>query len=164
MKLILAGPSSCASNREFLLLEPMLLSVGRSVYLLRTYSEAGLASLKEAGVISLIDIALSGGVFFAFGFVFFDVLGILLLIEGAGIMLVGGALGFAGQPGVAALSRLTTGLLGRRKGDEPESTRKKPDLLDDRQAMQLNDIRAAFYMLMGALLFLESMALAFIIH
>jgi len=79
-------------------------------------------------------------------------------------MLVGGALGFAGQPGVIALSRLTTGLFGRRRGDESESIRKRAEPLGDRDAMKLNDIRAAFYMLVGALLFLESMALTFVIH
>jgi len=115
-------------------------------------------------LISLIDVALSGVASLAFGYLIFDVLGILLLLEGAVIMLIGGALGFAGQPGIIALSKLTSGFFGRRRGDEPEGVRSRTQPLDERSATKQNDVRAAFYMLVGALLFLESLVLAFVIH
>jgi hypothetical protein len=120
--------------------------------------------LKEAGLFSLIDVVLALAASLLFRISLFDVLGLILLLEGAVIMLVGGALGFAGQPGIVALSKLTSGVFGRRKESDPEGARNKADPHSEIEAAKLNDVRAAFYMLVGFLLFLESMALAYVIR
>jgi hypothetical protein len=145
---------------------PILLSVGGKVRLLNSYSEAAFDSLKEAGVITLIDVVVSLALLVLFRIYFFDSFGIVLLLEGAVIMLIGGALGFAGQPGVVVLSKLTNGfaIFSSRRREETEQASKKADPFSDREAMRLGDIRAAFFMLVGVYLFVESMALAFVVH
>ncbi len=114
------------------------------------YSEAAASSFSEAVVISSIDVVMSAVALLLFGFMFLDTIGFLLLVEGAGLLLIGGALGFAGQPGLRRLGILA-GVLGRKKQEASK---------DEHEAVRLIDIRAAFYMLTGIWLFLESLVLA----
>lgn len=124
--------------------------------ILNSYSEAGTSSLKEAGLISLIDIAASAVVSLIFRFVLTDVLGLILLLEGAALLLVGGALGFAGQPGIRRLTRM----LRKETDGLSEASRASTDgpLID-----KIADVTAAFYMLTGFVLFFESVAMAFVL-
>jgi hypothetical protein len=124
--------------------------------ILNSYAEAGTSSLKEAGIISVIDIAASAVVSLAFRFVLTDVLGLILLVEGAVLLLVGGSLGFAGQPGVRRLMTLfrkeTDRITGGSTGTSEASSSEK-----------ISDVTAAFYMLTGFVLFFESIAMAFLL-
>lgn len=113
---------------------------------LHRYAKTALASLREAALISVINFvpAIVGVAFFAAGFV--PALGLILLIESAGLMLVGGALSFSGQKGVRKLVSAMTNLdLGSEK--------------DGTDA----DMKAALYSLTGVLLFAESLILAFVL-
>ena len=120
-------------------------------------------SAREAALISGVDIAVCAAVYFLFGLAFFDTFGIILLLEGAALMLVGGAVGFAGQPGIIALSRFGAGIFNRKK-EEARGGNVKGAMKTDAQSTKENDVRAAFYMLAGVLLFLESMTLAFTVR
>jgi hypothetical protein len=131
---------------------------------LDSYLQAGATSVKEASIITGVDIVAGFALFFAFGLRFFDVLGFVLLMEAAVIMLVGGALGVAGQPGLRSLGRLWSGAFRRRREEDGVKAKGKFDTLDDPKGTRLNDIGAAMYMLTGVILFLESMALAFVVQ
>ena len=125
----------------------------RLVRTLNDYVEAAVSSVKEAALISAIDLVVSAFLLLAFGFFFLDTFGIILLVEGAGLLLVGGALGFAGQAGVRRVASMI-GLFGR----------KDTGGTSEKEAVASNDVRAAFYMLTGVVLFLESFALAFLVQ
>jgi len=103
-----------------------------------------IASVKGAVLVTVIDLGVAGlsSVLVAMGFV--AALGLVMLVESAGLMLLGGALSFSGQPGVRKL----TGLLTRTKTDLT-----KPEL-------EGLDASATAFALVGVLLFLESLALA----
>jgi hypothetical protein len=124
--------------------------------ILNSYAEAGISSLKEAGLISVIDIAASAVVSIAFRFVITDVLGLILLLEGAVLLLVGGALGFAGQPGIRRLMNLF-----RKETDRITGGIAGPS--DELPSEKISDVTAAFYMLTGFVLFSESIAMAFLL-
>jgi hypothetical protein len=124
--------------------------------ILNSYAEAGTSSLKEAGLISVIDIAVSAVVSLAFRFVITDVLGLILLLEGAVLLLVGGALGFAGQPGIRRLMNLLRKETDRITGGTIGSS-------DALSSEKISDVTAAFYMLTGFVLFFESIAMAFLL-
>ena len=124
--------------------------------ILNSYAEAGTSSLKEAGLISVIDIAASAVVSFAFRFVLTDVLGLILLLEGAVLLLVGGALGFAGQPGIRRLMNLFRKETDRITGGSTSSS-------DSSSSEKISDVTVAFYMLTGSVLFFESIAMAFLL-
>jgi len=106
-------------------------------------ARTALGSLKGAGIVTAIDIGASGVAAVVFSVGFLPALGLVMLVESAGLMLLGGALSFAGQPGV----RKVTGLVTRTNIEV------KSDL-DDMEA------KAATFALVGVLLFLESLALA----
>jgi hypothetical protein len=101
-------------------------------------------SLKGAGLITIVDLGLAGlaGSATALGLV--GALGLVLLVESAALMLLGGALSFSGQAGVRKATALLTGI-------KTEVT--KAELAD-------LDAKAAAYALAGALLFVESLVLA----
>jgi hypothetical protein len=101
-------------------------------------------SLKGAGLITIVDVGLAGLVWWATAVGFVAALGLVMLLESAALMLLGGALSFGGQPGVRRLTALLS-------GTRTEVT--KADLQD-------LDAKAATYALVGALLFVESLALA----
>jgi len=107
-------------------------------------ADIGTACLKEAALISLIDIALAAGASFVLPIGTIPALGLILLLESAALMLLGGALSFAGQPGV----RKVLGFLVTES--EHAGAARVEDV----------DARAAVYALTGGLLFVESMTLA----
>src|SRR4029077_10016909 len=95
-------------------------------------------------VVTLIDLGMAGLSSAALPIGFFAALGLVLLLESAGLMLLGGALSFSGQPGVRKL----TGLLSGTKVELSKSD------------IENVDAKAATFALVGVLLFLESLALA----
>ena len=112
---------------------------------LETYLQAVRSALAESALFAGLD---AGASFVAtlLGFRFLDSFGLLLLIEGAVFMLVGGALGFAGQPGVRRIQNVIGGRVS--SGQKREPTVKEAD------------VRAAFYMLIGICLFGVSLVIS----
>jgi len=122
---------------------------------LDSYARAGVSALWEAALISALDVGISFAATLIVGFVFTDVLGTIFLAEGACLLLVGGALGFAGQPGVRKIGQFM-GVLGFVKSGKRGSK-------DERAEVKEIDVRAAFYMLTGISLFVESLLLAVLV-
>ena len=118
-----------------------------------SYARAGVSAIWEAALISAVDIGISIAVTLIVGFVFTDVLGTIFLAEGACLLLVGGALGFAGQPGIRRVGQFM-GVLGFVKSGKNQGSK------GDREEIKQIDVRAAFYMLTGMSLFVESLLLA----
>ena len=106
-------------------------------------------------MITAIDIVPAVAAVFLLRVGILDSVGLILLLEGAVLMLVGGAFSFTG-PGVRGVVTLL-GILERA----PRSERNLP-ATDGKERVTLGDIRAAFYMITGLVLFCESMILAFI--
>jgi hypothetical protein len=104
----------------------------------------GIASVKGALLVTIIDLGVAGLSSAVVATAFVPALGLIMLVESAGLMLLGGALSFSGQPGMRKLTGLLT-------GTRIEVT--KADL-------EGLDARAATFALVGVLLFLESLALA----
>ena len=102
------------------------------------------ASVKGAVLVTVVDLGVAGlsSMLVATGFV--AALGLILLVESAALMLIGGALSFSGQPGVRKLTGLLT-------GTKLDVTKSDLDALD---------ARAMAFALVGVLLFLEDFALA----
>ncbi len=107
-------------------------------------AKTAITSFKGVGLITAVDIGLAGVVQAAVGMGFMPALGLILLLESAALMLLGGALSFSGQPGVRRVTALLTGT---------QAAVKRADLDDV-------DAKAAAYALVGVLLFVESLALA----
>jgi hypothetical protein len=107
---------------------------------------AVVASLKGAGLVTAADLVLAGLVALAAAAGFVALLGLALLVESAALMLVGGALSFSGQEGVRRLAALLS--KGQTKATKSE--------------LQSLEAKAETYALMGVLLFVESLALAFL--
>ena len=103
-----------------------------------------IASVKGAALVTVVDVGVAGLLSVVVAIDFLAAFGLILLLESAGLMLLGGALSFSGQPGVRRL----TGLLSRTKTEMS-----KADL-------ETVDATAATFALVGVLLFLESLALA----
>lgn len=121
---------------------------------MKTYTEAALSSAKEAALITVIDLVPMVVGFFALGYSFTDSMGFILLVEGAVLMLAGGAVSFAGQPGVRRLSAVFDRRFGRRPVTASRSS------LDEYENA---DVKAAFFSLTGVLLFVESIVLAVLV-
>jgi hypothetical protein len=102
------------------------------------------ASLKGAGLVTLVDFVLGGLAVWTGVAGFVGVLGLALLIESAALMLVGGALSFSGQEGVRRLAALLS----------------KTQTKATKAELQSIEARAGAYALMGVLLFAGSLALA----
>jgi len=113
------------------------------------YTKAAVASVEEAAVINAADMMISIVALIAFRALFTDTLGLILLIEGAGIWLIGGALGLSGEPSMKALTRIF-----RLKDPLPEESKSSSE------TGNRNDGAVALYMITGALLFLESALLS----
>jgi hypothetical protein len=107
-------------------------------------TRAAIASVKGAAVVTAIDIAIAGLSSFFVTAGFLPILGLVLLLESAGLMLLGGALSFSSQPS----TRRLTSILTKTKIEVS-----KPQLEDV-------EAKAATIALVGVLLFLESLALA----
>jgi hypothetical protein len=107
-------------------------------------SATAINSVKGAVVVTVIDLGVAGISSAAIATGFVAAFGLVLLLESAALMLLGGALSFSVQPGVRKL----TGLLG---GTRTEASKSDIESLD---------AKAATFALVGVLLFLESLALA----
>ena len=101
-------------------------------------------SLKGAGLITLIDLGLAGLGSAAVSLGFVATLGLVMLVESAALMLLGGALSFSGQTGV----RRAVALFSRT------------NMAVTKAELEDLDAKAAAYALVGVLLFVESLALA----
>ena len=108
------------------------------------YASAALSSLEEAAIFNLGGAVVALIVFFIFQVPLSASFGFIILIESTGLMLVGGALGVAGQ---ATTRKITEMVLG-----------KKPQTMD----VAKSDVKAALYAMTGALLFAEGAILAVI--
>ncbi len=111
---------------------------------LHKYIRTVISSLKEAALISVIDVvpALLALVVFRASVV--AAFGLILLLESSGLMLLGGALSFAGQEGFRRLASVLTRV-------EPHATERE---------VERNEMKAALYVLTGVILFVESSAIA----
>jgi hypothetical protein len=107
------------------------------------YRRTFLSSLVESLAFSAIAAAVAFGAMTSLRIPFFDGFGFALLILGAALMLVGGALSFV-TPGKAKVAALMT---GKKDEHTPE---------DFQRAEQ----KAALYATTGVILFFESLALA----
>jgi hypothetical protein len=103
-----------------------------------------ISSLGEAAVISLIDVvpAYVALLFFRTGLI--EALGLILLVESSGLLLLGGALSFTGQEGFRRLASVLAKV-------ELKSTEK-----EDKKT----EMKAALYVLTGVILLVESSVLA----
>ncbi len=95
-------------------------------------------------VVSLIALAL-------LRIVFTDVFGLILLVEGAVLWLIGGALGISGQPSMSTARML---LLRRFFG-----LKESPTTSTGVRGEKIGAAATALYVLTGAILFLESASL-----
>jgi hypothetical protein len=103
-----------------------------------------ISSLKGAALITAADVGLAGLASFALRLDFVASVGLAMLLESAALMLIGGALSFSGWPGVRRFTALLT---------QTNTEATKSELTD-------LEAKAATYALVGALLFVESLALA----
>jgi hypothetical protein len=110
------------------------------------YPEAAISALQEAALFSLIDAGISAGLYLLYSVDFLASFGLILIVEGAGMMLVGGGMGITGQAGMRKVASLVRGFFRVHGGEEVD--------------LASNDIRAAFYMMTGVFLFVESAILA----
>jgi hypothetical protein len=109
------------------------------------YTRIAFTSLREVLVFNLAGAAIALGGLFVFGIPLGDSFGFVILIESTALMLVGGALGVAGQ----ATSRKVTELFTRRK-------------VSDAEVMK-SDSQAALYALTGVVMFVEVFGLFLVI-
>ena len=114
---------------------------------MRRYFAAGVSSLRVAALITGADVAVALGVMQVLRTSLSGSFGLLLLLEGAGLMLLGGALSISGQEGIRKLTSAVAKV--ELKWTDPER--------------EAHEMRAARYVLAGVLLFAESAALAFLI-
>lgn len=101
-----------------------------------------MSCLKEAAIFNLAGAIVALVVLLLFSVPLSSSFGFILLIESTVLMLMGGALGVAGQ----ATTRKVMEVLSRRKVD-PAS-------------VAVSDLRAAFYAVTGVMLFVEGAVLA----
>ena len=109
------------------------------------YVQVAASSLKEAALFNVAGVIVALGVFLLFSVPLTDSFGFILLIESTGLMLVGGALGVAGQ----ATARKLTEMLTRQKVDP--------------KTVAASDLKAALYALTGVVLFVEGALMASIL-
>jgi hypothetical protein len=109
------------------------------------YARIAFTSLREVLIFNLVGAGIALGGLFLLRIPIGDSFGFILLIESTALMLVGGALGVAGQ----ATTRKVTELFTRRKIADAEVTK--------------GDTQAALYTLTGAILFVEVFGLFVVI-
>lgn len=107
-------------------------------------ARTAIASIKGAGFVTLVDLGVAGISSIAIAAAFVPTLGLVMLLESAALMLLGGAMSFVGRPGVRRMTALVT----------------KTKIEVSRAEVEDLDAMAATYALAGTLLFLESLALA----
>ncbi len=111
---------------------------------LHRYARFTLSAFEEVLLFNLGGLGVAIGALLLFHVPLYDSFGFIILIESTGLMLVGGALGVAGQ----ATTRKITEILTRGKV--------KPEVVRD------SDFKAGLYALTGVLLFAEGGAMALI--
>jgi len=109
------------------------------------YTRVAFTSIREVLVFNLVGAGVALGALLVFRIPLGDSFGFIILIESTALMLVGGALGVAGQ----ATTRKVTEIFTRRK-------------LKDTEVIQ-NDVQAALYALTGVVLFVEVFGLFLIL-
>jgi uncharacterized membrane protein YdfJ with MMPL/SSD domain len=138
-----AVSSSGAAILSFVVAERFL-SVGSSLSCLNKYVRVAISSAEEAILISVINVIAGLIAILVFNLSIIATLGLILLVESAALMLVGGALGLGGQEGIRKLA----------------STLTKVDFRISEKDLQRSEMKAAIYSLTGVLLFVESFVLA----
>ena len=106
------------------------------------YVEVAYSSAREAVVFNVIGVVVALATLLLFHVPVSDSFGFIILIESTGLMLLGGALGVAGQ----ATARRVAEFLTRKKVD-PKS-------------VESSDLKGALYALTGILLFAEGAIMA----
>jgi hypothetical protein len=114
--------------------------------LLHRYATAALSSVKEALIFNLVGVGIAAGVLLVFSIPVTESFGDIILFESTGLMLVGGALGVAGQ----ATTRKLTELVFHRRTSDSE--------------VVSSDLKAALYILTGGLLFVEGALMAVLFY
>ena len=104
---------------------------------MRAYAEIALTSLKEALLFNLLGAGIAVASQVLFRVPLSDSFGFIMLIESTGLLLIGGALGVAGQ----ATTRKVAEIFTRRKVADSEVLK--------------GDQMAALYSLTGVILFVE---------
>ncbi len=108
------------------------------------YVRTVIASVREASLISVIDVVPAILALLVFRASVLAAFGLILLLESSGLMLLGGALSFTGQEGFRRLASLLARV-------EPHTTERE---------VERNEMKAALYVLTGVILFVESSVLA----
>ena len=101
------------------------------------YLEVAVSSFKEAVIFNVAGVVVAFAVLILFHISLGDSFGFIILIMSTGLMLVGGALGLAGQ----ATTRKLAEILTRKKVDP--------------KTVEASDLKAALYALTGIMLFAE---------
>lgn len=109
---------------------------------MHSYAQVALSSLKEALFFNLGAVIVALVVLLLFQVPVSNSFGFILLLESTGLMLIGGALGVAGQ----GTSRKLAELLTKRKLDA--------------ESASTTDLKAALYALTGMFLFVEGAVMA----
>lgn len=112
---------------------------------MKSYTDVAVSSLREAAQFNLIGGVVSLGALLLVQVPLSGSFGFVILMESLGLMLVGGAMGIAGQ----ATTRKVAEWLLRRK-------------LDDKEVAH-SDLVAALYALTGGILFAEVAVLSFLL-
>lgn len=108
------------------------------------YSRTAVSSLGEASLISAIDVVLAVVALALFRTRTLEAFGLILLLESSALMLMGGAVSFAGQEGFQRFASLLT----------------RVELKPGARDAEKNEMKAALYVLTGVILFVESSVLA----
>ena len=111
------------------------------------FKEVVTSSLAESAIFVLVDSALSFILLIVFGFEFLSSLGLILLVESAVLMLIGGALDFS----KSASGRKILSLM-------------KIDMKDEKDESGKAGKRAGIFTLTGVILFLISLLLALLFY
>lgn len=109
--------------------------------------EVVISSLKESTLLLLVSSLISLSLFVVFHFAFISALGLILLIESAGLMLIGGALDLARSASAKKILSLV-------RIKQSEKTNKNED----------TSRKAGIFSLTGVILFLEALILALLFY
>jgi hypothetical protein len=110
------------------------------------YIETVFSSFKEAAVFNVIGAAVAFGAFVFFSIPLPVSFGLILLIESAGLMLIGGALGVAGGATSRKVAEFISTSVLKKKYDP--------------MSVESSDVKAALYALTGMILFAEGALMA----
>jgi hypothetical protein len=110
------------------------------------YTQAARDSLAEVAVINAINVPVTLGLAFYLSASALAVFGFIVLLEATGLMFIGGAMDLGASAGASGLAKLLR--MKQEKGSDSDEARKK----------RLR--RAVVFVIAGAVLFAESLALA----